>query len=138
MALVAAMAVGLIYAGVQTEFNRAIPAGVTVRSACGAADLNNDGVVDGQDLQIVARNINTSPPGDPRADVINNNIVDIFDLAFVASCFSSVIDVAAWDSQFGPDDGHEAYAKIRSNDAGDSYGSGHGLGPYLRRITNRV
>ena len=83
-----ATALGAGYAVLNTEFNRQVPATVTVRSLAESADVNGDGIVDGTDLKIVARNLNTSPPGDPRADVDNNGRVDLLDLAFVAFHFN--------------------------------------------------
>ena len=89
LGLTAAVAttLGAGYAVLNTEFNRLVPATVTVRSLAESADVNGDGIVDGTDLEIVARNLNTSPPGDPRADVDGNGRVGLPDLAFVALHF---------------------------------------------------
>ena len=43
--------------------------------------------MDLEDLRILASNINTRPPGDERADVDGNGVVDIGDLTFVARYF---------------------------------------------------
>ena len=48
-------------------------------------DVNEDGVVTTEDLNIVADAIGTSPPSRPRADVNGDGVVDILDLAEVAS-----------------------------------------------------
>jgi len=51
-------------------------------------DLNNDGVVDIQDITIVATNFGLTAGFDNRADTDSNNIIDIFDVVFVASRFT--------------------------------------------------
>ena len=50
-------------------------------------DVNGDGEVDTEDLLIVLDNLNTMPPGDPRADLNNDGVVDLRDLAEVARNF---------------------------------------------------
>jgi hypothetical protein len=52
------------------------------------ADLNNDGIVDVQDLTIVAANFGKTP-FDTRADTNNDGIVDIYDVVYVASRFGT-------------------------------------------------
>ena len=83
--LVVLLAGGMAYAGLDREFNLPIQATVTVKieSPAEAADVNGDGKVDGADLRIVALNIGMVVPGDARADVDNNGVVNILDLAFV-------------------------------------------------------
>ena len=55
---------------------------------CTPADLNCDGVVDIQDLTIIATNFGLTASFDLRADTDNNNVIDIFDIVFVASRFT--------------------------------------------------
>jgi hypothetical protein len=52
------------------------------------ADLNNDGFVDIADLGIIAANFGKTSGYDPRADVVPNSEIDVFDLVFVASRFT--------------------------------------------------
>jgi len=52
------------------------------------ADLNNDGVVDIEDLIIVAIDFGKTSGFDPIADVVQNGEIDIFDVVFVASRLS--------------------------------------------------
>jgi len=56
--------------------------------ACNLGDLNCDGVVDISDLTIVATNFGLTSGFDIRADTDNNNVIDIFDIVFVASRFT--------------------------------------------------
>jgi len=51
-------------------------------------DLNNDGVVDIQDLTIVATNFGLTTGFEQAADTDSNNVIDIFDIVFVASRFT--------------------------------------------------
>jgi hypothetical protein len=52
------------------------------------ADLNNDGDVDILDLGIIAGDFGKTSGFDPRADVVPNNEIDVFDVVFVASRFT--------------------------------------------------
>lgn len=67
------------------------------------ADVNNDGVVDDEDLDILM-NAYGSTPGDPnwdpRADINGDGIVDISDLLIVAQAYGSVcsIVVFTWEA----------------------------------------
>ena len=92
------IAAGLAYAAVNNkEFDVPIQATVTVKiaSAAEAADVNGDGQVDGKDLKIVSRNLNTTvPPGDERADVDKSGRVGVRDLAFVARFFKQLVTPA--------------------------------------------
>ena len=80
------LAAGLAYAGLDREFDLPVQATVTVRieSPAQAADVNGDGKVDGADLRNVAQNLGMEVAGDVRADVDKNQVIDIFDLVFVA------------------------------------------------------
>jgi hypothetical protein len=51
-------------------------------------DLNYDGSVDVLDLGIIAANFGKTSGFEPRADVVDNNEIDVFDLVFVASRFT--------------------------------------------------
>jgi len=51
-------------------------------------DLNNDGEVDIADLIIVAKNFGLTSGYDSAADTDSNNVIDIFDVVFVASRFT--------------------------------------------------
>ena len=51
-------------------------------------DLNRDGVVDIQDLIIVTSDFGKNSNYNPNADTDSNNIIDIFDVVFVASRFT--------------------------------------------------
>ena len=96
LALAAAVGatVGLVYATKGKKFDLPINATVTITlpNPVEDADVNDDGKVDGVDLSIVTRNLNTSPPGDDRADVDRNGVVNITDLAFVARYFGQIIE----------------------------------------------
>ena len=87
---------GLVYAALDRKFDLPVTATVTVKIATAAetADVNGDGIVNGEDLMIVVRNLNTSPAGDDRADVDGSGVVDIGDLAFVARHFMEVNEQA--------------------------------------------
>ena len=50
-------------------------------------DINNDGIVDIQDLLLVANNFNVASPEPPKVDVNKDEHVDIIDLLLVASHF---------------------------------------------------
>ena len=56
---------------------------VVVDSGESLADVNEDGSVDRLDLELVARELGTSPPSDSRADADANLVVDVGDLALV-------------------------------------------------------
>ena len=58
-------------------------------------DINNDGIIDIQDLILVANSFGTKPPRHPRADVNQDGNVDIIDLLFLASHFGESTDAAA-------------------------------------------
>jgi len=60
------------------------PSGVTYPPG----DLNYDGYVDIIDLGIIAINFGKKSGFDPRADTIQNNEIDVYDLVFVGSKFS--------------------------------------------------
>ena len=92
LAAIVGATVGLVYATKGQEFDLPINATVTIKMANPAedADVNDDGKVDGVDLSIVTRNLNTSPPGDNRADVDSNGVVNIRDLAYVARYFGQL------------------------------------------------
>jgi hypothetical protein len=51
-------------------------------------DLDNDGDVDILDLGIIAGDFGKTSGFDPRADVVPNNEIDVFDVVFVASRFT--------------------------------------------------
>ena len=89
LAMAVGTTIGITYAALDRSFNLPIEATVTVTIASPgeAADVNQDGVVDGVDLMIVMRNINASPLTDIRADVVQDGMIDIRDLAFVARFF---------------------------------------------------
>ena len=91
VALAALASSAVLYASYEKRYDLPITATVTLvhQYDSDAADVNQDGVVNSKDLLIVTQNINTSPPGDPRADVDGNGAVDIEDLAFVAMHFGS-------------------------------------------------
>ena len=57
------------------------------RNPASTADLNNDGVVDMQDLQLVASHFGTT---DPTADLNADGIVNILDLVLVASALTDI------------------------------------------------
>ena len=66
------------------------------------ADLNNDGVVDDADMEILS-NAWYSTPGDPnwdpRADVDGNGIVDLFDVSYVARYYGKSSNmVITWEA----------------------------------------
>ena len=50
-------------------------------------DVNGDGKVNSEDLRLIAANLGTRPPDDPRADVDGDGMVDARDLAAVAISF---------------------------------------------------
>ena len=50
-------------------------------------DINNDGIVDIQDLLLVANNFNVASPEPPKVDVNKDEHVDIIDLLLVVSHF---------------------------------------------------
>ena len=49
-----------------------------------SADVDGNGIVDGQDLLAVARKLNTVPAGHAREDVNRDSVIDVIDLAIVA------------------------------------------------------
>ena len=92
LALAVGLTTGVAFGALDQEFDKTISATVTLKVASSeeAADVNDDGQVDDLDLRIVARNINTSPPRDPRADVDGDGSVNVFDLAFVGFHYAPV------------------------------------------------
>ena len=88
-ALMALAAGAVAYAAQEKRFDLPITATVTLvqESAADTADVNQDGAINATDLLIVTRNLNTSPPSNPGADVDKSGAVDIRDLAFVALHF---------------------------------------------------
>ena len=83
VAVAAGATIGVAFAAINREFDLPIVATVTVQIVSGG-DVNGDGKVDSEDLEIVVAALGTSPPSDPRADVNGDNVVDIYDLAEVA------------------------------------------------------
>ena len=83
------LGMGTAYAGVTIyDYKANIPCSVVVTVIpLIEGDVNRDGVVDMQDLEIIAENFNTCPPGDERADVNRDGIVDIYDLVIVGKNF---------------------------------------------------
>jgi hypothetical protein len=53
-----------------------------------SGDLSGDGIVDIIDLGVVAGDFGKTSNFDPRADVVPNNEIDVFDVVFVASRFT--------------------------------------------------
>ena len=96
LAVIGAIALGSAYAAFDRRIELPIRATVTVNAllAPGAADVNDDGVVDEADLLIVAQDLNSDHPADPRADVDGNGRMNVADLAFVARYLGSPADVA--------------------------------------------
>ena len=58
-------------------------------------DVNNDGIVDIQDLLLVANSFETDTPEYPKVDVNKDGNVDIIDLLFVASHLGELSNAAA-------------------------------------------
>ena len=86
---------GTAYAGITIyEYKADIPCSVVVMPYIPPieGDVNGDGVVDMQDLDIIAQNFNTSPPADERADINKDGIVDIYDLVIVGKNFGITWD----------------------------------------------
>ena len=92
LTLALGLTTGVVFGALDREFDKPISATVTLKVASSeeAADVNDDGQVDDLDLRIVAGNINTSPPRDPRADVDGDGSVNVFDLAFVGFHYAPV------------------------------------------------
>ena len=88
MASSVGLAAGLAYGALtSSEFDLPINATVAVR-IMQTGDVNVDDTVDAADLRIVARNLDSSPVGDSRADVDGDGKVDVLDLALVARFFT--------------------------------------------------
>ena len=56
--------------------------------SCIQGDINCDGVVDIVDLGIVASDFSKTSGFNSKADTDSNNVIDIFDIVFVASRFT--------------------------------------------------
>ena len=93
VSVIVGITLGSAYAVLDRTFDLPISATVTVSvaSELEAADVNDDGKVDGADLVIVTRNVGPDRPTDPRADVDNNGVVDVYDLTFVARHFGFAV-----------------------------------------------
>jgi len=67
------------------EMETGIQAYLASRGGISPGDLNSDGYVDFEDLDILADNwMKTVPPGDPRADLKKDGWINILDLAILA------------------------------------------------------
>ena len=58
-------------------------------------DINNDGIVDIQDMILVANNFDVASPQPPKVDVNQDGSIDIIDLLLVASHFGESLNAAA-------------------------------------------
>ena len=58
-------------------------------------DINNDGIVDIQDMILVANNFDVASPEPPKVDVNQDGSIDIIDLLLVASHFGESFNAAA-------------------------------------------
>ena len=83
--LVSALGLGIPYAA-SASISRPVGGSVTINilPIQASADVDGNGIVDGQDLLAVARKLNTMPAGDAREDVNRDSVIDVIDLAIVA------------------------------------------------------
>ena len=81
-----------------------------------AADINQDGIVDGSDLTFLLADfgLNVDSAATPRSDINQDDIIDGADLTFL---------LANWGQEFDvPDDGGEEEEEEEENDGEDSGG----------------
>ena len=90
-----ALGLAIAYAN-STGISRDVSASITISDVVPTevlVDIDGNGKVDQQDLKLIARKLNTHPPGVIREDVNRDGIVDVFDLAIVAWHFGQEVRV---------------------------------------------
>ena len=77
------------------EISRSVPGNITINYLPieATADINCDGIIDGQDLTAIARLLNAHPVGKAREDVSGDGAIDVFDLAIVARYFGQEVEI---------------------------------------------
>ena len=77
------------------EFSRSVPGSISINylPIQASADVNCDGIIDGQDLMAIAGLLNTHPVGVAREDVSGDGAIDVFDLAIVARYFGQGVQI---------------------------------------------
>ena len=90
--LLVAIGLGIAYAA-SVEISRDVPGAITINfvSIQESADIDGNGKVDRQDLEAVARKLNSRSDGEVREDINHDGIVDVADLAIVARYFGQPV-----------------------------------------------
>ena len=88
------LGLGIAYAA-SREISRDIPGSITINivSIEEILDFDRDGSIDHLDLLAVSRKLNTRAVGDVPEDVNGDGVVDVLDLAIVASYFGRDVPV---------------------------------------------
>ena len=94
MVLALVLGLGIAYAS-STEPSRSVPGSITINFVPiqASADINCDGIIDGQDLMAIAGLLNTQPAGNASGDVNGDGAIDVFDLAIAARHFGLEVQI---------------------------------------------
>ena len=93
MLVLAGLLVFSIASASTVRISKLVPGSVNINviSIQAMADVDGNGMVDGQDLLAVAGAIGTQPGDNPPADINRDGVVDVFDLALVARYFGQEV-----------------------------------------------